>query len=60
MEPEVPTMAAVVTALTTGFTDVATQSLSAITGILPVALPVLGAIVVVGIGIRLFKRVTGR
>lgn len=50
----------VVTALGTAFSTVASNALSAITTILPIALPVLGAIVVVGIGIRIFKKVAGR
>lgn len=44
-------------ALTTGFTTVANDALSAIGAILPIALPVLGAIVVIMVGIRIFKRV---
>lgn len=47
-------------ALGTAFTTVASDCLSAITTILPIALPVLGALVVVGIGIKIFKKVTGR
>lgn len=52
--------AAISTALGTAFTTVASDCLSAITTILPIALPVLGALVVVGIGIKIFKKVTGR
>lgn len=45
-------------ALTTGITAVATDAMSAISSILPIALPVLGAIVVIGIGIKTFKKVS--
>lgn len=50
----------VVSALTSAFSTVASDALSAIQGILPIALPVLGAIIVVGIGIKIFKKVAGR
>lgn len=53
-------MDSVVTGLTTGISDIATQAMSAIGAVLPVALPILGAVVVVGIGIKLFKKVAGR
>lgn len=47
-------------ALTTALGTTATDGLSAISSILPVALPVMGAIVVIKVGIRVFKLVTGR
>lgn len=50
----------VVSALTSAFSTVASDALSAVQGILPIALPVLGAIIVVGIGIKIFKKVAGR
>ena len=50
----------VTSALSTAFQSVATDCLSAIQAILPIALPVLGALVVVGIGIKIFKKVTGK
>lgn len=46
----------VVTALTSAVTTAASDAMSAIGSILPVALPVMGAIVVVGIGIKVFKK----
>nr|DAH90009.1 MAG TPA: major coat protein [Inoviridae sp.] len=49
-----------VTALVTAFTSVATDTLGAISKIAPVALPVLGAIIVLSVAIKVFKRVTGR
>lgn len=50
----------VTSALSTAFQTVANDCLSAIEAILPIALPVLGALVVVGIGIKIFKKVTGK
>lgn len=50
----------VVSALTSALTTTASQCQDAIAAVLPVALPVMGAIVVVGIGIKIFKKVTGR
>lgn len=54
------TTATVSSALGTAFTSVASDCMNAITTILPIALPVLGALVVVGIGIKIFKKVTGK
>lgn len=51
---------AVITAMTDGITSIASDAMSGIGSILPVALPIMGAIVVVGIGIKVFKKVTGR
>lgn len=51
---------AIVTGLTTAFGTVAGDCTSAITAVLPIALPVMGAFVVIGIGIKIFKKVTGR
>ena len=47
-------------ALVAGFTTVATDMTGAIGSIVPVALPVMAAVAVVGLGIRVFKKVTGR
>lgn len=41
-------------------TSMANAGLAAIGDIVPVAAPVLGAMVIIGIGIRAFKRFTGR
>lgn len=46
--------------LATSLGTVATDALDAIGGVLPVALPVLGAIVVISVGIRIFRKVSGR
>lgn len=39
--------------------DTATVVMSQITGVLPIVLPIFGAMIAIGIGIKLFKRVTG-
>lgn len=49
-------MEAVVTAMTSGFSDAATQAMGAIGSILPLIIPVMAAIAVIGVGYRLFKR----
>lgn len=49
-------MEGVITALTTGITTIASSATDAIAKVLPVALPVMGGIVVVTIGIRVFKK----
>lgn len=53
-------MDAVTKALTDGISSVAGDAMSAIGGVVPVALPIMGAIAVVGIGIRIFKKVAGK
>ena len=56
---ETTTASGIVDSLTSSFSTVATDGLSAISSILPIALPVLGAYIVIRIGIKIFKRVTG-
>lgn len=51
------TMSTVGTSLVTAMTSVADQSLSAISAIVPVAAPVLGAILIIGIGIKAFRKI---
>lgn len=53
-------MEVLTTSLTTGFTDMASGMLSAIGSIVPVAMPVMGGTAVVGMGIKIFKKVTGK
>ena len=48
-------MKGLVSSLTTGFTDVATQALNAVGGIVPVMLPVVGGIAVVKLGVKIFR-----
>lgn len=53
-------MEAVTTALTSGITTIAGEAMTAVGSVIPVALPIVGAIVVVSIGLRVFKKVTGK
>ena len=54
------TTVTITSALTSAFGTVATEVIDAVIAILPVALPVLGAFLTVGLGIKAFKKVTGR
>lgn len=47
-------------ALTNGISTIGTDAMSAVGSVIPVALPIMGAIVVVGIGIKVFKKVAGK
>ena len=47
----------VVQALTTAISSAASDAMDAISAVLPVALPVMGAVAVVGVGIKIFKSV---
>lgn len=51
-------MADVITALTTAVTDFAGNAMDVIGDVIPVALPIMGAIIVVSIGVRVFKKFT--
>lgn len=48
------------TALTTGLTGVADSMGGVITTVLPIALGVVGAIMVVIFGVKFFKKITGK
>lgn len=50
-------METVTSALVTGITSIGTEALSAVGSVIPVALPIAGAVVVVTIGLRIFKKV---
>ena len=50
----------VTSSLTSAFTQVKSDALSAIGKIVPIALPILGAFIVVTIGIKIFKKVSGK
>lgn len=52
-------MEAIVTALTTAITSFSSSAMGAIEDVLPVSLPIFGAIAVIGIGMKVFKRVSG-
>lgn len=49
-------MEGIVTALVTAVTTFASSAMGAIASIVPVALPIMGALVVVGIGIKTFRK----
>ncbi|WP_411337015.1 hypothetical protein [Ruminococcus gauvreauii] len=49
-------MEAITTALVAQFTEIGTTMTGLITSILPIALPIMGAIVAIGFGIRTFKK----
>lgn len=53
-------MESVVTSLTASFTEIGTSLTGIIGSVLPIALPVIGAMVIVTIGIKIFKKITSR
>lgn len=53
-------MEGIQTALTEAFTTVASNCNTAIANVLPVALGVVGAVMVVTFGIKVFKKLTGK
>lgn len=53
-------MDTLITALVSGFTTMATDALNGIGQVVPVVLPILGAVIVIGIVIRVVRRITGR
>lgn len=52
--------ATVTTALVEGLTTVANNATEAIIGVIPVAVIVMGAMFVVSVGIKAFKKIGGR
>lgn len=54
------TVSTVIDALTSGIQSAGSDLLGAIASIVPVALPVMIAVVAIGVGIKIFKKVTGR
>lgn len=60
MEPTVNTVSTVIDSLTSGLGTAGSDILGAIASIVPVALPVMIAIVALFVGMRIFKRVTGK
>lgn len=54
------TVQTVIDALTTGISNAGSDLLGAIASIVPVALPIMIAVVAIGVGIKIFKKVTGR
>lgn len=59
-EGSTATVGTVVSALNNGFGDMATDALNGIGQVLPTVLPILGAIIVIGIIIKIVRRITGR
>lgn len=53
-------MAGVESALTSSFTEVGSSMTGIIGKVLPIALPILGAVLIVGFGIKIFKKVTNK
>ena len=53
-------MEAISTALTTSFTAVGSELTGIISSVLPIALPIVGGVMVVVIGIKIFKKITGK
>lgn len=51
-------MEAITNALTTAITSIGSDATDMIGAVLPVALPIMGAVLVVGIGIKVFKKFT--
>lgn len=53
-------LSSVETALTTSFTSVGSSMTSLVGKILPIALPIMGALLLVGFGIKAFKKVANK
>lgn len=53
-------LSSVETALTTSFTSVGSSMTSLVGKILPIALPIMGAILLIGFGIKAFKKVANK
>ena len=53
-------LSSVETALTTSFTSIGSSMTSIVGKILPVALPIMGALLLVGFGIKAFKKVVNK
>lgn len=47
-------------ALLTSFTSVGAELTGVVAGVLPIALPIIGGMIVVTLGIKVFKKVTGK
>lgn len=54
------TISTVVSALNDAFGSMATDAMNGIAQVLPTVLPILGAIIVIGIIIKIVRRITGR
>ena len=47
-----------ITSLTSGFSSTVSDVISAIGSVAPIALPILGAMIVIGVAIAVFKKVS--
>lgn len=57
---EAVTMDAITTAMTTAVTSIANAGMGAVGAIVPVAAPIFGALVLVGLCMKTLKKFTGR
>lgn len=53
-------MAAVTEALVTAMQTVSDNAMAALSGVLPVAVPVFGGLIMIGVAIKTVKKFTGR
>ena len=53
-------LSSVETALTTSFTSIGSSMTSIVGKILPIALPIMGSLILVGFGINAFKKVSNK
>lgn len=60
MEGGATAMTGITSAVTTALATVQSDALSLISSVLPYALAIIGAVIVVKIGLRVFRSVTGR
>ena len=51
---------AITTTMTNSFTEIGASIMSMIGKVLPIALPVIGAVMVIVFGVKIFKKVTGK
>lgn len=59
-ETTATTLDSVSAELLSSFSDIGTELLDMVSGILPIALPVVGAVLVATLGIKMFKRVISK
>lgn len=53
-------LSSVETALTTSFTSIGSSMISVVGKILPIALPIMGTLLLVGFGIKAFKKIANK
>lgn len=53
-------MESIVTALTGSMTEIGTALTSVVGKALPIALPIIGGVMVITVGIKVFKKITGK